>query len=40
MSKDDSNYCGLLYNMYTICEGIAGMEEEEKKYKEELVSIL
>jgi hypothetical protein len=40
MGENHPNYYGLLYQMLVICEDMVGMEEEGKKYKEELMGIL
>jgi hypothetical protein len=41
MPKHHRYYYGLLYDMYAICnDEMVGMEEEGKKYKEELMGIL
>ena len=40
VAEHDPRYYGLLYDMYVICHDMVGMEEEGKKYKEELMGIL
>ena len=40
MEKHHRNYYRLLYDIYVICDEMAGMEKKQKKYKNKLIGIL